>query len=289
MRYGVTIFPTDQSIGIVELARACEDRDLDSLFVPEHTHIPTSRRTPWPLAPDQPIDEKYKRSLDPLVALGAAAATTTTLRLGTGILLVAQRDPITTAKAIASVDHISGGRLTIGIGFGWNEDEMNHHGVDYATRRAKGRDHVLAMRRIWEDDEASFAGQHVRFDASWSWPKPVQRPLPVLVGGAAGPLLFRHIAEYAQGWIPIGGAGLRENLPRLRDTVAEAGRDPDALEVVTLAVRPDPGKLDYYESIGVTEVVFDLPAAPAATVLPILDRYAALLAARSRTARARTD
>ena len=283
MRYGVTIFPTDQSIGIVELARECEDRGLDSLYVPEHTHIPTSRRTPWPVAPDRPLDEKYKRSLDPLVALGAAAAVTTSLRLGTGILLIAQRDPITTAKALASVDHLSGGRLVVGIGFGWNEDEMAHHGVEYATRRAQGREHVLAMRRLWEDDEAAFAGDHVRFDDSWSWPKPVQTPLPVLVGGAAGTTLFRHIAEYAQGWIPIGGSGLRESLPRLRDAVAEAGRDPDDLEVVPVAVRPDPDKLDYYASIGVTEVVFDLPSAPAETVLPILDRYAALVAQRPRT------
>jgi probable F420-dependent oxidoreductase len=282
MRYGVTIFPTDLSIGVVELARACEERGLDSLYLPEHTHIPTSRRTPWPVAPDRPIDEKYKRSLDPLVGLGAAAAVTTSLRLGTGILLVAQRDPITTAKALASVDHLSNGRLVVGIGFGWNEDEMEHHGVEYRTRRKKGREHVLAMRRIWEDEEASFDGEHVRFGPSWCWPKPVQRPLPVLVGGAAGPTLFNHIAEYAQGWIPIGGSGLREHLPRLRDAVAEAGRDPDELEIVPLAVQPEPGKLDYYESLGITEVVFDLPSAGADVVLPILDRFTALLAARRR-------
>ena len=285
MRYGVTIFPTDLSIGIVELARACEERGLDSVYAPEHTHIPTSRRTPWPVAPDRPIDEKYKRSLDPLVALAAAAAVTTRLRLGTGILLVAQRDPIVTAKALASIDHVSGGRLVVGIGFGWNEDEMSHHGVEYRSRRDHGREHLLAMRRIWEDDEAAFDGEFVRFDASWSWPKPVQSPLPVLVGGAAGPKLFHHIAEYAQGWIPIGGSGLREQLPRLREAVAEAGRDPDALEIAPQAVQPEPGKLDYYETLGVTEVVFDLPAAPAEKVLPTLDRYAALIADRERVTR----
>jgi probable F420-dependent oxidoreductase len=280
MRYGVTIFPTDVSIGILELARACEERGLDSLWLPEHTHIPTSRRTPWPVDPSSPIDDKYKRSLDPLVALGAAAAVTTTLRLGTGILLAAQRDPIVTAKAIASVDHVSGGRAAIGMGFGWNEDEMNHHGVEYTHRRDVGREHLLAMRRLWEDDEAEFHGAHVDFGPSWSWPKPVQAPLPVLLGGAAGPKLFQHIAEYANGWIPIGGGGLRDALPRLRDAVSEAGRDPAGLEVAPMAVQPDPGKLDHYQSIGCTEVVFDLPSAPATKVLAVLDRYAELVAAR---------
>ncbi len=285
LRYGVTMFPTDRSIGVVDLARALEERGFDSLWLPEHTHIPTSRRTPWPVAPDQPIDEKYKRSLDPLVALGAAATATTRLRLGTGILLVAQRDPIVTAKAVASLDHLSEGRAALGIGFGWNEDEMEHHGVAYKTRRAKGREHLLAMRRLWEDDEAEFHGDHVDFDASWSWPKPTQRPLPVLVGGGAGPKLFQHIAEYAQGWIPIGGGGLRDALPRLRDAVAEAGRDPADLEVAPMAVVPEPGKLDHYESLGVTEVVFDLPSAPADRVLDLLDRYAGIIEGRARTSR----
>lgn len=283
MRYGVTMFPTDVSIGVVDLARAVEERGLDSLWLPEHTHIPTSRKTPWPVAPDQPIDEKYKRSLDPLVALAAAAASTATLRLGTGILLVAQRDPIVTAKAIASIDHLSGGRAAAGIGFGWNEDEMNHHGVDYRHRREIGREHVLAMRRLWEDDEAEFRGEHVDLSPSWSWPKPVQRPFPVLLGGAAGPKLFEHIAEYGNGWIPIGGAGLRDNLPRLREAMAEAGRSDDdiaALEVAPMAVQPDRGKLDHYESLGCTEVVFDLPSKPADEVLSMLDRYAALVAER---------
>jgi probable F420-dependent oxidoreductase len=282
VRYGVTIFPTDVSIGIVELATALEERGLDSLWLPEHTHIPTTRRTPWPVDPSgrTPIEEKYKRSLDPLVALGAAAVVTERLRLGTGILLAAQRDPIVTAKAIASVDHIAGGRVAVGMGFGWNEDEMEHHGVAYRRRRDQGREHLLAMRRLWEDDEAEFHGEFVDFGPSWSWPKPVQRPLPVLLGGAAGPRLFAHIAEYAQGWIPIGGRGLREALPALREAVAEAGRDLGALEVAPMAVIPETGKLDHYESLGCTEVVFDLPSRPAPEVLGVLDRYAELVAAR---------
>lgn len=282
MRYGVTIFPTDVSIDMTELARACEDRGLDSIWVPEHTHIPTSRRTPWPVDPSghTAIQERYKRSLDPLVALTAAAALTDRVRLGTGILLAAQRDPIVTAKALASLDHLSAGRLTVGIGFGWNEDEMNHHGVDYKRRRDQGREHVLAMRRLWEDDEAEFHGEFVDFSPSWTWPKPVQQPLPILLGGAAGPTLFHHIAEYAEGWIPIGGRGLREALPRLQEAVADAGRDPKELEVVPVGVIPDQGKLDHYEALGCTEVAFELPSAPAEKVLPVLDRYADLIAAR---------
>lgn len=280
VRYGVTLFPTDLSIGVVELGRALEERGLDSLWLPEHTHIPTSRRTPWPVNPNAPIDEKYKRSLDPLVALGAVAAATERLRLGTGILLAAQRDPIVTAKAIASIDHLSGGRVAIGMGFGWNEDEMNHHGVAYKERRDQGREHLLAMRRLWEDEEAEFHGRYVDFSPSWSWPKPVQSPLPVLLGGAAGPKLFAHIAEYGQGWIPIGGRGLREAVPRLREAVAEAGRDPSTLEIAPMAVIPDPGKFDHYEEIGCTEVVIDLPSAPAEKVLPLLDSFADLVSSR---------
>ena len=260
MRYGVTMFATDQSIGVVELAQAVEERGLGSLWLPEHTHIPTSRRTPWPAGPGE-LPMEYKRSLDPLVALAAAAAATTTIRLGTGILLAAQREPIVTAKAVASLDHVSRGRVALGIGFGWNEDEMNDHGVEYRDRRAVGREHVLAMRALWRDDEASFAGERIRFGPTWSWPKPAQRDgdgyprVPVLVGGGAGPKVFAAVAEYGDGWIPIGGAGMGDALPRLRETVERAGRDPGTLEIVPFYSLPDPGKLDHYAALGVTETV----------------------------------
>jgi probable F420-dependent oxidoreductase len=280
MRYGVTMFATDISIDVSALARAVEERGFDSLWLPEHTHIPVSRRTPWPVNPSHDLPDQYKRALDPFVALATAAATTSTLRVGTGILLVAQRDPIVTAKAVATLDHVSGGRLSLGVGFGWNEDEMADHGVAYGERRAVAWDHMLAMRRLWEDDEAAYTGEHVSIPPAWSWPKPVQRPLPVLVGGAAGPKLFEHIASYANGWIPIGGRGLTDAVPRLREVVAAAGRDPALLEITPFGSIPDHGKLDHFEKVGVTECVFDLPSAPAETVLPILDRYAALLAAR---------
>jgi probable F420-dependent oxidoreductase len=284
MRYGVTMFATDVSIDVVELARAVEERGLDSLWLPEHTHIPTSRTTPHPSGAELP--EKYKRSLDPLVALAAASSATTTLRLGTGILLPAQRDPLVTAKAVASLDHVAGGRIALGVGFGWNVEEMADHGVDYGSRRAVAREHVLAMQALWHDDEASFDGDHVRFSPSWSWPKPAQldrtgRPsVPVLLGGGAGPKLFAHAVEYADGWMPIGGAGLSTALPTLHAALEEAGRDPAHFEVVPFAAVPDHGKLDHYRDLGVTETVFDLPSAPRDEVLPVLDRFAALVAER---------
>jgi len=286
VRYGITMFATDVSIDIVELAREAEGRGLHSLWLPEHTHIPTSRRTPPPTG-DAELADEYKRCLDPLVALGAAASVTTTLRLGTGILLAAQREPIVTAKAVATLDHLSGGRAALGVGFGWNEDELAHHGVSMPDRRAIARETILAMQALWADDEASFDGDHVRFSSSWSWPKPIQqgpdgRPrIPVLHGGAPGPKLFAHIAEYGDGWIPIGGAGLTDAIPRLRETVAEAGRDPEDLEIVPFGSVPDPGKLDHFERIGVTECVFRLPSAPRDIVLPLLDEQAALIASRA--------
>jgi probable F420-dependent oxidoreductase len=284
MRYGVTIFPTDVSIDVVELARAIEERGLDSLWLPEHTHIPTSRRTPHPSGGE--LAEKYKRSLDPLVALAAVASVTTSLRLGTGILLAAQRDPIVTAKAVASLDHVSGGRVALGVGFGWNEDEMADHGVEFPGRRAVAREHVLAMQALWRDEVAEFSGEHVSFPPAWSWPKPVQRDasgrpaVPVLMGGAAGPKLFAHAVEYADGWLPIGGSGLAAALPTLRAALEDRGRDPAGFEVVPTAVLPDHGKLDHYRDLGVTEVAFDLPSAPRDQVLRALDRHAALVAER---------
>jgi probable F420-dependent oxidoreductase len=281
VRYGVTIFATDRSIGVAELARAVEERGFASLFLPEHTHIPTSRVTPPPTG-EEVLPDRYSRCLDPLVALAVAATVTERIRLGTGVALVAQRDPIVTAKAIATLDLVSGGRVTLGIGFGWNEDEMNHHGVDYRQRRAVGREHVLAMQRLWADDEASFEGEHVRFSPSWSWPKPVQRPgPPILIGGAAGPTLFRHVAEYADGWIPIGGAGLARTVPQLRAAAEDAGRDPADLEVVTFYTLPDHGKLDHYQRLGVAECVFPLPEAGRDEVLGVLDQQAKLVAERS--------
>jgi probable F420-dependent oxidoreductase len=279
MKYGITMFATDVSIDVVELARAAEARGLDSIWLPEHTHIPVSRRTPPPTG-DAELAEEYRRCLDPLVALAAVATATERLRLGTGILLAAQREPIVTAKAVATLDLLSGGRAALGVGFGWNEDELENHGVAMRDRRDVARERILAMQALWSDDEASFSGKHVELAPSWSWPKPAHGRVPVLHGGAAGPKLFAHIAEYGDGWIPIGGRGLTEAIPELREQVAEAGRDPDALEIVPFGSIPDQGKLDHFEKIGVTECVFRLPSAGRDVVLPLLDKQAALVASR---------
>jgi probable F420-dependent oxidoreductase len=277
MQYGVTMFMTDQTMPPEELARAIEERGLHSLYVPEHTHIPTSRKTPPPTG-DAELRDEYKRTLDPLVALAMCAAATERLIVGTGVCLVAQREPIVTAKAIATLDHMSGGRFVLGMGFGWNADEIADHGVAMADRRDIAREHVLAMQALWRDDIASFDGKHVQIPPSWSWPKPA-RPEgpPVLIGGAPGPKLFAHVAEYAHGWIPIGGAGIRAALPDLHRACEAAGRDPEGLQIVPFGTVPDAGKLEYYASIGVTEVVLRLPGGGADRVLPILDEYATLV------------
>ena len=277
MEIGVVIHATDLCMSPVELAREAEARGYYSLYIPEHTHIPTSRRTPPPTG-EAVLGEEYKRSLDPYVALGAAAAVTSKIRLGTGIALVAQHHAITLAKELATLDLISGGRLVLGIGYGWNREEMEHHGIDVKRRRALVRETVLAMQALWSHEVAEFRGEFVRFEPSWQWPKPVQSPRPrTLIGGAAGPTLFAHVAEYADGWMPIGGAGIREALPVLRRAMQERGRDPDSLHVVPMGIVPDREKLDYYASIGVTEAVLRLPSQPRDAVLPVLDEYARFL------------
>lgn len=271
------MFVTDTSIDPITLAREVESRGLASLYVPEHTHIPVSRRTPPPTG-EAELAEEYKHTYDPLAVLAAGAAVTERITLGTGICLVAQREPIVTAKAVATIDRMSRGRFAFGIGFGWNEDELGDHGVAMADRRAVAREHVLAMQALWRDDEAEFSGEHTRFSRSWSWPKPVQRPgPPVLIGGAAGPKLFAHIVEYADGWLPIGGAGVRGALAELGAAAERVGRDPASLRVVPFGTLADRAKLDYYAELGIDEVVLRLPSAPADRVLPLLDSYAELV------------
>ncbi|MCB1257083.1 MAG: LLM class F420-dependent oxidoreductase [Microthrixaceae bacterium] len=275
MRFGLTIFATDESMDVGELAVESEARGFDSLWIPEHTHIPVSRRTPPPTG-DAELAREYKRSLDPLVALAFAAARTTTIRLGTGIVLPAQREPIVTAKAIATLQNLSGGRFELGIGFGWNADEMESHGIEYRSRRAHTREHVLAMQHLWNDEVAEFHGEYVNFEPSWSWPKPATH-VPVLLGGGAGPKLFAHIVEYCDGWIPIGGSGLADSLPVLRSLWADAGRDPDALKVVPFGTLPTDEKLEHFASLGVTECVFRIPSASRDDVMPTLESQAAII------------
>jgi probable F420-dependent oxidoreductase len=277
MHFGVTMFMTDETMGPVELAREVEARGLHSLYVPEHTHIPVSRRTPPPTG-DAQLAEEYKRTLDPFVALGMAAAVTERLVVGTGVCLVAQRDPIVTAKAVATLDRESGGRFVFGIGFGWNADEIENHGVDMKHRRDIAREHMLAMNALWRDEVAAYDGEFVHLSPSWSWPKPASGRPPVLIGGAPGPKLFAHVAEYADGWIPIGGAGVRAALAELARACEERGRDPQTLRIVPFGTIPDAGKLEYYASIGIEEVVLRLPGGDREKVLPRLDRLAEVLA-----------
>lgn len=281
MRFGLTIFATDLSMDVTELAVEAEQRGFDSLWIPEHTHIPISRITPPPTGNTE-LAEEYKRSLDPLVALSFAAAVTSSIRLGTGVMLPMQREPIVTAKAVATLQNMSRGRFELGIGFGWNEDEMADHGVDYRTRRAHTREHVLAMQELWNNDVGSFDGDFVSISPSWSWPKP-ERPVPILVGGGAGPKLFAHIAEYGDGWIPIGGTGLAEAIPRFRQTVADAGRDPESMRIVPFGSHPSAEKLEHFASLGVDECVFRIPSADRDSVMSILEQQTELIESLNRT------
>ncbi|WP_393058813.1 LLM class F420-dependent oxidoreductase [Streptomyces sp. LN549] len=281
MRIATTIFLTDETITPVRLAHQLEQRGFAGLYLPEHTHIPVSRETLYPAGGDLPPE--YGRTLDPFVALGQAAAVTERLALGTGITLIAQHDPIDLAKQIATLDHLSGGRFTLGLGFGWNVEEAADHGVDWRTRRELGRDRMALMRALWSDEPTAHEGEFGSVRASYAYPKPVQQPRgPVvgprtLIGGAAGPKLFAHIAEYADGWLPIGGRGLTESVPKLRTAWESAGRDPKDLQVIPYAVLPSPGKLAYYADLGIEEVVLQLPPSAEPEVLRTLDAYAEYL------------
>ncbi|MCX5312500.1 LLM class F420-dependent oxidoreductase [Streptomyces sp. NBC_00154] len=281
MRIATTIFLTDETITPVRLARELEQRGFAGLYLPEHTHIPVTRDTPYPAGGELPPE--YGRTLDPFVALGQAAAVTERLTLGTGITLIAQHDPIDLAKQIATLDHLSGGRFTLGLGFGWNVEEAADHGVTWSTRRELGRDRMALMRALWADEPTAYEGEFGSVRASRAHPKPVQKPRgPVsgprtLIGGAAGPKLFAHIAEYADGWLPIGGRGLTESVPVLLAAWESAGRDPEQLQVVPYAVLPSAGKLAHYAELGVEEVVLQLPPAVEAEVLRTLDDYAQYL------------
>ncbi|MFM9446061.1 LLM class F420-dependent oxidoreductase [Streptomyces acidiscabies] len=278
MRISVTIFLTDETITPTRLARELEERGFAGLYLPEHTHIPVERVTPYPAGGGLP--REYGRTLDPFVGLGQAAAVTERLGLGTGITLVAQHDPIDLAKQVATVDHLSGGRLTLGLGYGWNVEEAADHGVEWRTRRELVRDRMALMRALWSDEPTGYEGEFGSVRPSIAYPKPVRKPRgPVvgprtLIGGGAGPKLFSQICEYADGWLPIGGRGLGESLPALRTAWAEAGREPSELEVVPYAVVPTRGKLEYYGELGIEEAVVQLPPAGEAEVLRVLDELA---------------
>jgi probable F420-dependent oxidoreductase len=275
MEFGVSMFPTRYSIGPAELARAVEERGFESLFFPEHTHIPTSRRSPWPGGADLPPE--YRETLDPFLALTAAATVTERILLGTGVCLVVERDPITTAKEVATLDLLSGGRVLFGVGGGWNREEMENHGTDPKQRFAILRERVLAMKEIWTKDEAEFHGDHVDFDPIWSWPKPVQQPHPPVLVAGNGPGTLDRVMEYGDGWIPIPGRGsvaLGAGTERLRELAAERGRSP--VPVTVFGARPDREVLAHYAASGVDRVLFNLPPVEAAEAFKRLDTYANL-------------
>jgi len=275
MDIGITAFLTDRSMAPDALAVAVEARGFHSLYLPEHTHLPLRMAEPPALVEGVHLDD-YRRGLDPFVALGAAASVTTRILLGTGVALVAQHDPVVLAKQVATLDHLSGGRFVLGMGFGWNRAEAEDHGVAFRQRRAIARDKALCMQALWDArvETPQYHGRYVELPPCYAWPKPVQQPrVRTLVGGGAGPALFAAIAEYGDGWMPIGGSGLAEALPALRAAVAGAGRDPGALHVVPFGTVPDDGKLRHFASLGVTEVVLRVPSGPDAHMVAVLDRY----------------
>ena len=276
MDIGVFIFATCYSMRTNELAVALEDRGVESLWVPEHTHIPTSRQSPFPGGGELP--REYKSTHDPFVSLSFAAAATRTLRLGTGICLLPQRDAIVTAKAVASLDAMSGGRFEFGLGGGWNVEEMNNHGAEYKTRFRLLEERVMAMKALWTEEEASYHGELVDFDPCWSYPKPAQTPHPpILLGGETDYTLDR-VMRFCDGWFPRGrGFDPVKSMARFNAAAEKAGRDARKMTVSVFGTPPEPEVLESYADAGVHRAFLPLPPAPADDVLPRVDRYAALL------------
>ncbi|HEY3066013.1 MAG TPA: LLM class F420-dependent oxidoreductase [Methylomirabilota bacterium] len=277
MKTGVLIFATDYAIRIDELARAAEDRGFESLWVPEHTHIPTSRRSPF--AGGAELPREYKHTLDPFVALSAAAAVTRKLRIGTGICLVVERDPITTAKEVATLDFLSNGRFEFGIGGGWNAEEMENHGTEFKSRFRLLRERVLAMKEIWTKDEARFHGDFVNFEPIWSYPKPVQKPHPPILLGGESHYTLQRVVDFCDGWFPRGrnAEAILPGLADLKTRAAKAGRDMKTISVSVFGAKPERATLDTYAQAGITRAIFRLPPEGRDTVLPLLDQWAKLI------------
>ena len=277
MKFGVFYFPTDYGIQVPELAVELENRNIESLFVCEHTHIPTSRKSPFPAGGELP--KKYIHTHDPFIALSFAAALTKKLRLGTGICLVPQHDPIVLAKVIASLDMMSGGRVEFGIGGGWNVDEMNNHGVEHKTRFKQMREHTEAMKAIWTQDEASYHGDFVNFDPIWSYPKPTQKPHPPILLGGETDYTLKRIVEYCDGWIPRGNMNFdpKASLKRLHDMADKHGRDPKELSTTLFRGPETKAELDVCREAGVDRVLYEVPDGTRDEALKALDRVVELM------------
>ena len=277
MKIGFFFFGTDYSMPVVEVARALEERGYESLFLPEHTHIPASRRSPWPGGAELP--RQYSHTLDPFVALAAAAAATKSLRLGTGICLLTERDPIVTAKEVATLDLISGGRFEFGIGAGWNAEEMENHGTRFATRFRVMVDRAKAMKAIWTQDEAAYHGEFTSFEPIWSWPKPVQKPHPPILLGGETRHTLRRVMEFCDGWFPRGRAFAdpAAEMRRLRRAAEEAGRDIATVSTTLFGAAPEAAYLERCRAAGIDRALLALPPEGRDQVMPVIDAYAALL------------
>jgi probable F420-dependent oxidoreductase len=281
MHFGASMFLTDYSMTPAALGKALEERGFESLWAPEHSHIPLARKSPWPGGGDLP--KQYYDVMDPFVTLTAAAMATTNLKIGTGVCLVNQRDPIQTAKLVASIDHVSGGRFLFGIGVGWNAEEMEDHGTVFKTRAALVRERVEAMKAIWTKSKPEYHGEFVNFDPMMTWPKPVQKPHPPVIVGGAFPYGARRAVRYGEGWIPLAGrpgqyGDVFDTVPQFRAMLAEAGRDAASCPVSIFNAPEDTDTLKRYRDLGIDRVTVSVPAAKEDVVLPILDRWAALIA-----------
>jgi probable F420-dependent oxidoreductase len=276
VKFGIVMFPTDYAIDPVTLGRAVEERGFDSLFFPEHTHIPTSRRTPWPGGTELP--REYSHTYDPFVALGAVAAVTDKLLLGTGICLVVERDPITLAKEVASLDLLSNGRFLFGIGGGWNIEEMENHRTDPDTRFRLMRERIMAMKEIWTKDEAEYDGKLVNFDPIWSWPKPVRKPHPPIYVGGNGAHTLKRVVDYGDAWLPIPTRSqipLSERVRELNEMAEAAGRA--RIPVTAFGAPPRDEVIAHYADIGIDRCIFWVQPVPESEAIPQLDRYAELV------------
>lgn len=280
MDFGIDIFATDTTMQPLDLARHCERLGFESLWLPEHSHIPTSRVTPWGGRKNAPpLPEKYWRTHDTFVALGAMAAVTEHLKLGSGITLLAQRDPIWTAKEVATIDQISNGRFLFGVGYGWNVEEMEHHGTSYTERRSLLREKVLLMKALWTQDEATFEGEHLTLEPSWAWPKPVQQPHPpVILGGKFGPRTVEALVEFCDGWIPHGVSDLPEQTAQVRRALENAGRDPANFPITIFAAPVEEKMIDRARAAGVDRVLFGIESRPPDQVLEDMEAAAAFVA-----------
>jgi probable F420-dependent oxidoreductase len=277
MRVGVFYFPTDYGIHPGELARELEARGFDALFVCEHTHIPVSRRTPFPGGSDLP--KRYAHTHDPFVALSFAAAETRELLLGTGVCLVTEHDFISTAKAVASLDQLSGGRFLFGIGAGWNAEEMENHGTRYESRYLVMRERILAMKAIWTQDEATFHGKFVQFDPIWSYPKPTQKPHPPILLGGESDHTLKRVVEFCDGWLPraVQGFDAKDAVGRLRQKAASAGRDPSTLSITVFGAPADKSKLAEFQQAGIQRVLLEVPDLSRDEILRVIDSNALLM------------